>query len=122
MIVGSLVAGIAATATISGSVAGADPVDGPLINSTCSYEQIDRALRVERPDVAAKIDSDPMRKAGMQLFFSRPVPERRALVQQYLNANPGGMTRLQEWEDQHPQQVRQGRALADKVAATCHNY
>jgi hemophore-related protein len=63
-----------------------------------------------------------MRKAGMQLFFSRPVPERRALVQQYLNANPGGMTRLQEWEDQHPQQVRQGRALADKVAATCHNY
>lgn len=120
---GAIILGIAAVATMAGSVtAGASELDGPLINSTCSYEQIDRALHAERPDLAAKMDADPLRKAAMQFYFGQTVSQRRSLTQQYMDANPAGMARLKEWAAAHPQEIQRGRAAAAQIAKSCHKY
>lgn len=73
----------------AGIAAAAPTADiGPLINSTCSFSQIDGALHRVAPDTAARLDADPIDKALLQGAFNQPPAQRRAAFQLLLGQRP----------------------------------
>lgn len=115
--------GITVAGTILGAgAATADPLDSPLMNSTCTFAQIDRALHAEHPDIAAKLDAHPDRKAMLQRMYDQPIEQRKAQAQQWMNQNPDKVQKRRQWAQSHPNEVAQHRAVEAELANTCHNY
>jgi len=120
---GLVVSGFTAFAMLMGtSVAAAGPLDSPLINSTCSFGQIDRALHVERPDLAARLDADPQQKANMQRLFDQPVPQRRAEIERYMNEHPNRSAQMRQRQAMRPDLMNDRYMLGNQLANTCHSY
>jgi hemophore-related protein len=118
-----IVGGFAAVAVMAGtgtSVAG--PLDSPLVNSTCTFGQIDRALHAERPDLAARLDAHPQHRAMLEQLFNQPVPQRREQIQRYMQQHPDRVAQMQRWDSAHPQAAPARAALDNQLATTCHNY
>ncbi|WP_054811181.1 hemophore-related protein [Nocardia arizonensis] len=111
----------AAAALLAPGTATAQPgAAGRLIETTCTFAQVDAALHAVAPDYAAKLDAHPDRKAKLQEFLSLPVDQRRARIQQRLDEHPGARERIQQRAD-----TPEGKAVREKlgiVADTCHNY
>ncbi len=109
--------GLSAGIAIFGSTfAAADPADafGPLLTSSCSFEQVDTALHHVAPDAATQLDSAPQQKNQLRQAYNRPPGQRRAAFQQLM-------------AQQRTQGVPAGAeaALATKmreVADTCSRY
>ncbi|QLY31676.1 hemophore-related protein [Nocardia huaxiensis] len=100
------------------ATASASPLDmaAPLLNSTCSFAQVDAALHDKAPALASILDQNPAQKAELQAKFEQPVEQRQAEFQAYLRDNPGVA-------DQANANANAGIAAAiQQVADSCHNY
>jgi hemophore-related protein len=60
----------------------------PLINTTCSYAQITKALNAEAPDLAGLLNGRPQAQARLQSFLLLPADQRQAAIDKGLAANP----------------------------------
>ncbi|MBJ8344188.1 hemophore-related protein [Antrihabitans sp. YC2-6] len=107
---------------VTPATAAADPASpaGPLLETTCSFEQIDAAMHVTTPQLAQRLDENPERKAQVEAFFELPVAERQGALEQFLAAHQ----RLQERREELRNSPRadEFQAKAQEIADTCHNY
>lgn len=110
--------GIALMGPTSG-VAGAKPLD-PVINTTCTYDQIVAALRIEAPDLASALDAHPEAQTKLREFVALSPEQRRARVDQRLNAHPEWRTTLEQKRATPQGQEKEQMLL--RIADTCHNY
>ncbi len=108
-----------AAALLAPGIAAADPTDmmAPLLNTTCSFDQVDRALHAKNPQLASILDQNPNMKAQLKQKFNEPPAQRRAEVQQYLAQNPNAAQQAQN--DPRSGQLQQ---TMQAVADSCHNY
>ncbi|MFI5780282.1 hemophore-related protein [Nocardia sp. NPDC051570] len=99
--------------------ASADPIDqlAPLLNSTCSFAQVDAALHDQDPQLAAALDNNQAVKGQIRQMFDQPIDQRRAQAQQYLAQHPD-----QVQQAENDPRAAQAQALVQKLADTCANY
>jgi hemophore-related protein len=107
-----------AVALLIPGVAAADPTDlmAPLLNSTCSFDQVDRALHAKNPQLAQMLDANPNQKGMLKQQFDKPPAQRRAEVQQYLAQHPEAKNAQNDPRAGAMEQTIQA------VADTCHSY
>jgi hemophore-related protein len=114
---------VTASASLLGTgTAAAGPLDGALLDSTCSFAQIDRALHAEHPDLAAKLDAHPDRKAALARVFDQPPAQRKAALQQLIAAHPDKVAQARQMIAQHPDQAAKARDVVNQLANTCHRF
>ncbi|GCE39603.1 hemophore-related protein [Rhodococcus sp. USK10] len=116
---GIAAAGALAAAALVPGIASADPADtdsARLVNSTCSFAQIDAAMHDVTPRLAARLDQAPERKAQLADFFSKSPADRQAV----LDSHPQLKTRLETVPTEGP--AVEWRAKALTIADTCGNY
>jgi cellobiose-specific phosphotransferase system component IIA len=129
----TFVAGAAALAAgaaflFSGS-ASADPQEqdgSPLVNTTCSVDQIDAATQKEAPKFWERMSSDPdkLQKAHerLQEFLDKSPEERQAAVDEFTShakdrsADHSGK---EKWTKEHEKEVQD---TMDRVFSTCEQY
>ncbi|MCV7154532.1 hemophore-related protein [Mycolicibacterium pyrenivorans] len=100
--------------------AAAQPGNGPLIHTTCSYDQLYAAIRVEGPQAAAELDSRPAAQQKLQRLAAMSVEERKQEWARMLAENPQRQARIDEkWGTPEGQEKAQRMA---RIAETCHNY
>ncbi|OBJ69821.1 hemophore-related protein [Mycobacterium sp. 1274756.6] len=87
-------------------VAVADPDFGPLINTTCSYDQAMAALHAQNPAAAQFLDGRPDQQEWFRIYFGESPDGRANMIDRNKHA-PGATQVL---------------AVAQQVVATCHNY
>ncbi|MGK2880450.1 MAG: hemophore-related protein [Mycobacterium sp.] len=92
----------------------------PLVETTCSYEQIVAALRVEDPSLSAMLDQYPIAQDKLREFVALSVDQRYERIDQGLDDNPDWQARLEE-KLATPAGADTQQALLD-VAATCLSY
>ncbi|MBL1077676.1 hemophore-related protein [Nocardia sp. 2] len=115
--------GAGALATIAFALvpatASAGPLDlaAPLLNSTCSFAQVDAALHDKAPALASILDQNPDQKAELKAKFDQPVEQRQAEFQAYLRDNPG----VADQANTNPNANGIAAAI-QQVADSCHNY
>lgn len=117
-----VLAGLAAVNGIAfalAPVAASEPA-GKLIETTCSYAQVDAALQVEAPQMADRLQQRPEAQSKVQELLALPVPERRERVQGFLDRNPDVRASV-ETRKSTPQ-GQETLAKLNRVAETCHNY
>lgn len=116
-----LAAVCAAVAAVSlPAAASADPGDGPLIATTCSYEQLAAALQVNAPQASARLAGNPDAQARLRELVALPVDQRRQRVQGFLDRNPDVRARIDEKRGT-PEGQQKLQMLA-RIADTCHDY
>ncbi|RDI43446.1 hemophore-related protein [Nocardia mexicana] len=99
--------------------ASADPTQmlAPLLNSDCTFAQVDAALHDKNPQLAQQLDANPQQKAVLQQTFDKPVEQRRAEVQQYMNEHPEAAQQAEN----DPRAAGASQTI-QAVADSCHNY
>ncbi|MFE3188915.1 hemophore-related protein [Nocardia sp. NPDC059240] len=101
------------------ATASASPADlvAPLLNSTCSFAQVDAALHAKAPALASMLDQNPDTKAELKAKFDQSPEQRKAEVDQYLADNPDAA-------NQAASDPRAGgiAATIQQVADVCNNY
>ncbi|WP_068279787.1 hemophore-related protein [Aldersonia kunmingensis] len=118
---GVIAAAIAASgAFLSTAPATAEPILNPLITSTCTFAQVDAALHAVSPAYAAQLDRYPMAKAELQAAYDRPVADRSAALQRYLDNNP--MVAAQVMGGMQDPRYADFKRVTQQVANVCHNY
>ena len=75
------VGGLALSLTAGAGVASADPDLGPIVNTTCSAEQINAALNAENPEFSAYVNSHPQMTANLRQFLAAPPSQRQQMAQ-----------------------------------------
>ncbi|MFC9892611.1 hemophore-related protein [Nocardia sp. NPDC127579] len=100
-------------------VANAGPMElaAPLLNSDCSFAQVDAALHAKAPALANILDNNPEQKAELKAKFDLPVEQRRAEFQRILDENPDAAAQAQN----DPRAAGLANTIAE-VAAVCHTY
>jgi hemophore-related protein len=113
--------GVFSAVSISGAgIASADPGDGPLIETTCSYAQLIAALQVEAPEASARLAQHPDAQAKLQEIVALPVDQRKQRVQGFLDRNPDVRAAIDEKRNT-PEGQEKIQMLA-RIATACHNY
>lgn len=101
------------------ATASASPADllSPLLDTTCSFAQVDAALHDKAPAIASYLDQNPDTKAQIKAKFDESPEQRKADVQAYIDANPDAANKAQS-------DPRAGglAATVQQVADSCHNY
>jgi hemophore-related protein len=101
-------------------VAAAQPGNGPLIHTTCSYEQVYAAIRTEAPRAATELDNRPVAQQTLKDFVAMPVEQRQQRLDQLLADHPQWQAKIDEkWNTPEGQEKVQRMA---RVAETCHGY
>lgn len=111
--------GVAAAVSLP-AVASAEPGSGPLIATSCSYEQLTAALQVQVPQAAARLAEHPEAQAKLRELIALPVEQRRQRVQGYLDRNPDVRAKIEE-KRSTPEGQQTVQMLA-RVADTCRDY
>jgi hemophore-related protein len=111
---------VTAVALCGAGIVFADPGDGPLIETTCSYAQLMAALQVEAPAASARLAEHPDAQAKLQEFVALPVDQRKQRLQQFLDRNPDVRAKIDQKRNT-PEGQAKIQMLAG-IAATCHNY
>jgi|EndMetStandDraft_3_1072993.scaffolds.fasta_scaffold03665_4 hemophore-related protein len=111
---------LTAVSLCGAGIAFADPGDGPLIETTCSYAQLMAALQVEAPDASARLAEHSDAQANLQAFVALPVDQRKQRLQQFLDRNPDVRAKIDQ-KRSTPEGQAKIQMLAG-IAATCHNY
>ncbi|NQE70637.1 hemophore-related protein [Nocardia gamkensis] len=111
---------LAAGALLVPATASAQPRPGGLLETTCSFAQLDAAVHAQFPDLAARLDAHPDRKAKLQEFLSLPVEQRKQRAREFLDKHPEAKGRLEERRDSP--QAQEHRDKMRVLAETCHNY
>lgn len=86
--------------------ASASPDLGPIINTTCSYSQVTRALNAENPAAAAEFNAAPNAQQMLQVFLSSPPAKRQQMANMIQ-----GMPEAQQYV-----------GTISQVAGSCNNY
>jgi hemophore-related protein len=104
------IAGIAAAVPlslgVSAGVASAQPNFGPIVNTTCNYNQVIAALNDQHPDLAAQFAQQPAGQSAVRNFLASSPQQRQATVA-FLQGNPTAQAYFGPISD---------------VANTCNNY
>lgn len=106
----------AAGLSLGAGVASAAPDLGPLINTTCTYEQVNAALKAQSPDLANELAKYSIAQSRLKQFLAAPVDQRQQMIQQAMSSHP-------QWQSKAG--TPEGQQYADavaQVAATCNNY
>ncbi|HEX5254946.1 MAG TPA: hemophore-related protein [Mycobacterium sp.] len=74
------VGGLALASTGGAGVASADPDYGPMINTTCSYDQAMRAVHAENPTAAQYLDESRPNQQFLQQFLASSPDQRLNLL------------------------------------------
>ncbi|WP_330183540.1 hemophore-related protein [Nocardia sp. NBC_01503] len=117
----ALGAGALATVAIAlaPATASASPLDlaAPLLNSTCTFAQVDAALHDKAPALASLLDQNPSQKAELEAKFNQSPAQRQAEFDAYVRDNPDAANNAAS-------DPRAGgiAATIQTVADTCHNY
>lgn len=82
------VGGLALSVTAGAGIAAAQPDIGPMVNTTCSYDQAMRAVHAENPMAAQYLDQSPPNLQFLQVYFASSPAKRTDLLNQIKN-NPG---------------------------------
>lgn len=105
--------------TLVPATASASPEDliAPLLNSTCTFSQVDAALHDKSPALASMLDQNPDTKAQLKAEFEQSPAQRQAQLDQYLADHPDAANQAQN-------DPRAGGVAAaiQQVADSCHNY
>ncbi|MFD4461488.1 hemophore-related protein [Nocardia sp. NPDC058480] len=91
----ALVTGLATLATVGTiGMAAAAPADRshPMLDTTCSLEQIEAAALAHAPELAAKMAQHPEHRAKLAELLSKTPEERRIVIQQRQGAHAGQHT------------------------------
>ena len=91
-----------------------------LLETDCSFAEVDDALHHTAPQIAQLLDAMPERKAMLAQFFDQPADKRHLTLSRFLDQHPEYCYRsaspAAEQRVAHLQ-----RALAD-VTAACHRH
>jgi len=96
------VGGVAVALSAATGVASADPI----IDTTCDYGQVMRALNATDPATAAQLNQSPAAQGYLRQFLAAPPPKREQMAQQ-IRAMP---------------QAAQFMGTIEAVAGVCNNY
>jgi hemophore-related protein len=80
------VGGLALSLTAGAGVASADPDLGPIVNTTCSYEQFVAALNAQNPAAASAFNSSPRMQSGLRQFLAAPPSQRQQMAEKMASA------------------------------------
>jgi hemophore-related protein len=111
---------VVATTLLSVAHASAEPPDGPLIETTCSYDQLRAALQVEDPTLVAVLDENPQAQAKLRAFIALPADQRKQRLQQRLDQNPDWQAKIDEKRSTPEGQEK--IQMMQRIAATCQTY
>ncbi|WP_319457641.1 MULTISPECIES: hemophore-related protein [unclassified Mycobacterium] len=100
--------------------AAAEPGDGPLIATTCSYAQFESALKVQAPNLAAELASRPAAQAKLQELIDLPVDQRKQRLKDVLDRNPQWRSAIEE--KRNTPEGQEKVAMLARIAETCHDY
>ncbi|MBV8789567.1 MAG: hemophore-related protein [Mycobacterium sp.] len=87
------VGGLAVASAAGAGVASADPDFGPMLNTTCSYDQAMRAVHAENPMAARYLDQSPPNQQFLQQYMVSS-PDQRANLLRAIQNNPGAQQAL----------------------------
>lgn len=110
---------LGAVSLMTAGTASAQPA-GPLIETTCSYAQIEAALQVEAPEASGRLAENPEAQAKVQALLGLPVDQRRERVQSFLDRNPDVASMIERKRNTPEGQDKLQKM--QRVADTCHNY
>lgn len=74
------IGGLALATTAGAGLASADPDYGPMINTTCSYDQAMRAVHAENPTAAQYLDQSPPNQQFLQQYLASSPDQRLDLL------------------------------------------
>lgn len=98
--------GLALSLAPVGGVASADPDFGPLISTTCTYDQAMAAVHAENPMAAQYLDASPPNQEFLRVFLGSTPDQRANLIDQVKN-NPG---------------AAEAFPIIQQMFASCHKY
>jgi hemophore-related protein len=79
---------LALSLTAGAGVASATPDIGPMVNTTCTYDQAMRAVHAENPMAAQYLDQSPPKLQFLQTFMASS-PDQRVNLLKAIQNNPG---------------------------------
>ncbi|HEV7580672.1 MAG TPA: hemophore-related protein [Mycobacterium sp.] len=79
---------LAVSLTAGVGVASATPDIGPMVNTTCTYDQAMRAVHAENPMAAQYLDQSPPNLQFLQTFMASS-PDQRVNLLKAIQNNPG---------------------------------
>ena len=100
--------------------ASALPLDGPVIETTCSYEQLAAALQVQAPQASARLAEHPGAQAKLRVLIALPVDQRKERVNGFLDRNPDVRAKIEN--KRNTPEGQQKVATLARIADTCHDY
>ncbi|CAJ1510906.1 hemophore-related protein [[Mycobacterium] burgundiense] len=80
--------GLALSLSAGAGFASADPTYGPMVDTTCSFDQAMTAVRTENPMAARYLDQSPPNVQFLRVYLGSPRDERINLLNQ-IKDNPG---------------------------------
>ncbi len=104
--VAGAVGGLALSLAAGAGIASADPDLGPVVNTTCNYNQVVSALGAQSPDAAAKFNNSHYAKKWLNDFLAAPTDQRQQMIAE-AQSYPAAQPYL---------------GLVSQVANTCNNY
>ncbi|ORB71380.1 hemophore-related protein [Mycobacterium scrofulaceum] len=87
------VGGLALASTAAAGVASAAPDYGPMIHTTCSYDQAMRAVHAENPMAAQYLDQSPPNQQFLQQYLASS-PDQRVNLLHAIEHNQGAQQAL----------------------------
>jgi hemophore-related protein len=102
----AIAVGVGLSLTVGVGEASASPDLGPLLNTTCSYDQVVGALNAQNPVLARQLASSPLAQSEVQRFLASPADQRQAMIVQVQSS---------KWGQQYTGVLLQ-------VAGSCNNY
>lgn len=111
---------LAAAFLASPGTAAAGPGGTRLIETSCSYEQLAAAARVEAPQLADVLAQRPDAQAKLRAFLALPVDQRERRVQDTLDRNPEWQATIDEKRNTPEGQDKMTNM--QRIADTCHGY
>ena len=87
------VGGLALASTAAAGVASAAPDYGPMIHTTCSYDQAMRAVHAENPMAARYLDQSPPNQQFLQQYLAS-TPDQRVNLLHSIEHNQGAAQAL----------------------------
>ncbi|WP_025735872.1 hemophore-related protein [Mycobacterium genavense] len=79
---------LALSVSAGAGIASATPDIGPMVNTTCTYDQAMRAVHAENPMAAQYLDQSPPNQQFLQQFMAS-TPDQRVNLLKAIQNNPG---------------------------------
>ncbi|MET4429268.1 hemophore-related protein [Mycolicibacterium sp. 624] len=104
--IAAVVGGVALSLTAGAGLAAAEPDLGPMVNTTCSYEQVMSAANAQDPAAAAQFSGSSQSQGYLRQFLGAP-PDQRQQMAAMIMSVPGNQQYL---------------GLMQQIFGSCNNY